>query len=108
MRTYAALAMLACGLAFAFDSRVEAKEPDASSEAPIRAAADAFVAAFDKGDAQGVASLWVENGTLAEEGGEVLKGREAIAGRYAEFFEAYPGSTLKVDVTSIHFVTPEM
>lgn len=76
-----------------------------SPEAAIRATADAFVKAFNRGDAKAVAALWTANGSLADERGEIFKGRKAIEDQYAAFFKAYPGAKMEVTIKSIEFPT---
>ena len=65
---------------------------DASDQAAIRATADAFVKAFNRGDAQAVAALWTPNGSMVNDRGQTFKGRQAIADEYAAFFKQQPGS----------------
>lgn len=82
----------------------EAPSPDTA----IRATADAFVKAFDRGDARAVAALWTEDGTMADDRGEIFKGRKAIEDQYAKFFKAYPGAKMEITVKSVDFPTPSM
>jgi uncharacterized protein (TIGR02246 family) len=77
-------------------------------EQAVRASARAFVDAFNKNDAKGVAGLWTESGSLAEDDGEILKGREAIEKAYAGFFKQHPGAKLVVQVRSVHFPSPQL
>ncbi len=79
-----------------------------SAEAAIRANADAFIKAFDHGDAKAVAALWTENGTLADEQGQNFKGRKAIEEEYAAFFKEHSGLKINVAIQSIEFPTPTM
>ena len=53
-----------------------AEEPtrQRKDEAAIRATADAFLKAFNRGDAKAVAALWTENGTLADRSRPVVQG----------------------------------
>jgi len=83
------------------------KKTDAvSAEAAIRATADAFVTAFNKGDAKAVANLWAPNGTLTADGDQVLKGRKAIEDEYAALFKEHPTARMQVGIKSIEFPTP--
>ena len=69
------------------------KKSEASpAAAAIRASEQAFVAAFNRGDAKAVAALWTANGSLADEQGQVYKGRKAIEDEYATFFLANAGA----------------
>src|SRR5580698_5536852 len=90
----------------------EAKPDEAKPAAPkegetaIRATADAFVKFFNAGDAKGVASLWTPNGTVADQEGNVFKGRDAIEQQYAGLFKAHPTARMRVAIKSIEFPTP--
>jgi uncharacterized protein (TIGR02246 family) len=83
------------------------KKTDAvSPEGTIRATANAFVAAFNKGDAKAVANLWVPDGTLTDDSDQVLKGRKAIEDEYAGLFKEHPTARMQVGIKSIEFPTP--
>ena len=85
----------------------EAAQPS-KDEAAVRATADAFIKAFNRGDAKAVAALWTPNGTLADDRGEIFKGRETIENQYASFFKAQPGAKIEIAIQSIDFPTPGM
>ena len=53
--------------------------PAADVKARIMAANDAWVAAFGKGDAAGLAALYTETATMLPPGADMQKGRAAIA-----------------------------
>jgi uncharacterized protein (TIGR02246 family) len=76
------------------------------SEAAIRASAEAFIKAFNARDAKAVANLWTANGTVADEQGNVFKGRKAIEEQYAALFKAHPTARMQVAIKSIDFPTP--
>ena len=57
-----------------------------ADEQAIRAAAQAFVRAFEKGDANAVAAAWTEEGEYVDEDGTPVRGRAALAKAYADFF----------------------
>jgi uncharacterized protein (TIGR02246 family) len=75
-------------------------EPATGDDA-IRKSCQAFAAAFNKGDAKAVASLWTEDGDYIDESGREFKGREAIEREYASFFAANPGVQIKIVVDSV-------
>ena len=79
----------------------------ADDAAAIRASSDAFVAAFDKGDAKAVAELWTADGQLVDEAGEVYSGRPAIEAAYAKFFQEHPGVKIKVTIDSVRMLNAE-
>jgi hypothetical protein len=84
-RLCATLAVLALAISA---KAAEKKTPAAESDdTAIRATAEAFVKAFNRGDAKAVAGLWTEKGTMADERGEIFKGRKAIEAQYAALFK---------------------
>lgn len=60
-----------------------------------------FTAAFNRGDAKAVAAHWTEDGDYVDENGQEFHGRAAIAEEYKEFFTAYPGVKIQLDVESL-------
>lgn len=64
----------------------------------------ATVEAFNKGDAEAIANLFMEKGELVDENGNVFSGREQIAGLFKAFFEKFPGATLQMEVTGVRTV----
>jgi uncharacterized protein (TIGR02246 family) len=76
-----------------------------AEDASIRATAEAFTKAFNAGDAKAVANLWTPNGTVADDQGNVFKGRKAIEGQYAALFKAHPTARMHVAIKSIEFPT---
>lgn len=80
-------------------------ESTVADEAAIRAGSQAFVAAFNKGDAKAVAALWTETGEYVDDRGEVFAGRKAIEEEYATFFKANPGHKIRLIVDSIKLLS---
>lgn len=66
--------------------------------AAVRRAADAYAVAFNAGDDKALGDQWTLGAEL-EEGGTLLKGREAIVASLKQWRSIHPKSTLKVDVT---------
>ncbi|MDH3718311.1 MAG: SgcJ/EcaC family oxidoreductase [Planctomycetota bacterium] len=60
-----------------------------------------FTAAFNRGDAQAVAAHWTEDGDYVDENGQKYHGRAAIEKEYKNFFTAYPGVKIKLEVKSL-------
>lgn len=90
------------------DAKPAEAAPAATKEgdAAIRATADAFVKAFNARDAKAVADLWTANGTVADDEGNVFKGRKVIEDEYAALFKAHPTARMQVAVKSIDFPAP--
>jgi uncharacterized protein (TIGR02246 family) len=85
------------------------KEPqdNAQQEAALMKTAEAFVEAFDKGDAKAVAAFWLPDGDYVEQTGRLLKGRKAIEEAFAGFFAESKGMKLRIDVASMRFLNPD-
>lgn len=98
------LILAACGTAQA----AENKEESAAAEVAIRQSGAEFTKAFNRGDAAAIAELWMENGTLADERGEIFKGRKAIQQQYASLFKAEPGAKIEIAIQAIDFPTSAM
>jgi uncharacterized protein (TIGR02246 family) len=104
---FAGLPALVCALllrpGFANPGKEDAKEGDA-----IQKQGEAFIEAFQKGDAKGVAALWAEDGEYTDLSGQQLKGRDAIEKAFAVFFTNNMGLKVRITSDSLHFVTPEV
>jgi uncharacterized protein (TIGR02246 family) len=86
-----------CQIALAADS--------ACAEDAIRQSAKDFTDAYNRGDADAVAALWMKDGEYTI-GNDTVKGRDAIAKLYAGFFKAHPGSKMTVKIGSIRVLAP--
>jgi uncharacterized protein (TIGR02246 family) len=75
-----------------------------ADEKAIRESAQAFTDAFDRGDAKAVADLWSADGDYIDENGQRVRGRDAIARAYEEFFAANPGVKIKVEIDNIRLL----
>ena len=99
-------------LAWAGGSKPTAVQPPEKkidpAEEPILKSADAFVQAFNKGDAKALAAAWTEKGTFTAADGKKLSGREAIEKAFTTLFAERKGLQLRIEVEDIRFVTPEV
>jgi uncharacterized protein (TIGR02246 family) len=75
-------------------------------EKAIRLVVDAFSKAYNSGDAKTIASLFVADGEIVNEEGEIVQGREGIQRTFADIFKAHPKSQIKVSIQSLRFVGP--
>jgi len=75
-------------------------------EAALQKAAEAFVAAFNKGDAQAVAAHWAPDGDYIDQEGKLLKGRKAIEKAMQGFFAENKGAKLRINIGSVRLVSP--
>src|SRR4051812_18219429 len=83
-----------------------ARQEGGEDEKAIRATAEAFTQAFNRGDAKAVAALWNADGEYVDEDGSRFQGREAIQTEYAAFFKDHAKAKIHVEITSIRFVGP--
>lgn len=90
----------------AYATATNASAADLPGEAAIKATADEFAKAFDRGDAKAVAALWTTGGTVTDEQGAVFNGRQAIEDQYAALFKARPNARIKISIQSIELPTP--
>src|SRR5690348_5905059 len=67
--------------------------------AAIEKSARAFIEAFDKGDANALATFWTPDGDYTDETGRHLKGREAIEKAFKSFFAENQGAKLRIEST---------
>ncbi len=81
---------------------------DRNDQAAIAKNAEAFVAAFHKGDAKALAAFWTPDGDYTNQTGRHLQGRDAIAKAFSGFFAENKGLQLRIDSLSLRFVTPEV
>jgi uncharacterized protein (TIGR02246 family) len=93
----------ACGSG---SSPARAADPD-PQEAAITRTAEAFVEAFEKGDAKTVASFWTPDGDYVDPSGRVLNGRPAIEKDFANLFTENKGLKLRIEVASLKFPTAD-
>ncbi len=76
-------------------------------EKAIKALVDAFVAAFNAGNAAAIADTYTETAIVVDEQGERVEGRAAIRARLAASFADNPGSRIAIQVDSLRFLGPE-
>ena len=100
---------VAASLGIASSSAAAPKSSAAPTQTDaIRASADEFTSAFNKGDAKAVAALWTPDGTETDEQGTIFKGRQAIEAEYAKLFKARPDARIQIEVHSIDFPAPNV
>ena len=88
-------------------SPVPRQEQSAAEIAAIRAESEAFVAAFNKGDAKAVAALWTEDGEYIDDTGRRFAGREAIEKGYAEYFAGNPNTKIQITIDSLRLLSDD-
>lgn len=83
------------------------EDPAAAQQAAIAKKAQAFIEAFHKGDAQALAAFWTPDGDYVDVSGRLLKGRKAIAEDFARQFAENKGLTLRIELASVRYLTPD-
>ncbi len=100
-----ALFCVGAGLGSLADANADQVKPD---EAPIRAAAEAFVRAFNAHDAKAVSALFLTEAKVITEAGEIIDGRKQIEKNFADLFAAQKQAKIEVTVGSILFIGGEL
>jgi uncharacterized protein (TIGR02246 family) len=77
-----------------------------ADEEAIRQADDAFVKAYEQGDAKSIAALFTVDAEYVDESGNVFQGREAIEQSLTEFFTENPNCKLEMNIDTIRFIGP--
>jgi len=87
-----------------------AAEPidNAKEEAAIQKSAEAFVEAFNSGDAKAVAAFWTPDGDMVDREGHQVKGRKAIEAAYQKFFADAKGAKLFIRIGSLRVARPDL
>lgn len=102
---------LALGLAVAVAVAVVGKLPTRADEAKETGKgkrAQAFIEAFDKGEAKTCASFWTEAGDYVDQTGRQYKGRDAIEKLYKKVFSENKGAKLTITVSALRKVTDDV
>lgn len=78
-----------------------AEKQQAVEEKAVRATAEAFVTAFDKGDAKALAAMWTSDCEYVDENGRIYRGRDSIEKEYSAFFAANPNLKMETTISSV-------
>src|SRR4029079_9969469 len=78
---------------------------DTAAESAVRQSARQFTEAYDNANVEAIAAQWAPDAEYVV-GQNRIKGREAIAKLYGEFFKANPGSKMQVKIESIRVLAP--
>ena len=98
-------AMLACLLLIVPVAMAAGPTED---EKALKKRADAFVEAFNKGDAASLAAFWTEDADYVDQVGRTTKGRNALEKTYAKLFAERQGRRkLSITTTSMRMVKPD-
>jgi uncharacterized protein (TIGR02246 family) len=92
-------------------AKAEASRPaddHPEARAAIKALDEAFLKAFNAGDAKAIAETFTQNAQILDEDGLVTEGRAAILDRFAASFEESPGATITLEPKPVSFLTDEL
>lgn len=81
--------------------------PENPELAAIRKTSEAFVEAFNKADAKGIAQLWAKEGEYVDESGQVTVGRLKIEELYQTFLASHPKMQIKVQIDSLRLLSDQ-
>jgi uncharacterized protein (TIGR02246 family) len=81
---------------------------EADDKTAIAKAGEAFVDAFHKGDAKGVAAAFTADAEITEENGQQVKGRDAIEKGFEEMFAQNKGLKIGIQSQALKFITPDV
>src|SRR5512137_2557355 len=99
-------AMMAWGLASAVGAEADRQAAD---EAAIRKAVESYVAAFNKGDAKALASMWSPEAVYVNPiSGEQVTGRDQIEKQFAAIFTDSKDAKLEAKTNSVKFISPNV
>jgi uncharacterized protein (TIGR02246 family) len=97
------------GLALLAGPAARAEEKANSKEAAaLKARAEEFTKAFDKGDAKALAAFWTADGDYVDQAGHTLSGRKAIEAAFEKQFEATKGARLRITTTSLRVLKDDL
>jgi uncharacterized protein (TIGR02246 family) len=98
---------LTLALALSVGAAAQDKQPT-DAEKTARAQSDAYVAAFNKGDVQTLASMYSDDAQYTTDDGTVIAGKEAILKGLKDFFTKNKGAKLEVKIDSARLLTPDV
>jgi uncharacterized protein (TIGR02246 family) len=102
-----AVALLGYGLV-SNSARSEDPSRHAEDVQAIKQAADAYSAAFEKGDVDRLLSYWSPDAEFIDESGKVTQGRQAIAEVLRKSQASLKGYKLKLEGSQLRFVTADV
>jgi uncharacterized protein (TIGR02246 family) len=101
------LTLILAFIAIALSPVAGAAQGDAERRQAVHKTAEAFVAAYAKGDAKAIASFWLPDADYKDLTGRTISGRAAIQQAFAEAFAQSSNMQLRIEVASLKFPTPQ-
>jgi uncharacterized protein (TIGR02246 family) len=85
-----------------------AKRDRSDPLAAVRAVRHRFLQAMNRGDRQAAVSLWATDGDVANQAGELIRGRKAITRQLDVLFSTADRPKLVLDTVSLRLLTPRV
>ena len=79
-----------------------------ADEAEIDALIENWIAAHDSGNAEALAKFYTADADFIGIDGQLINGRDAVVGMYAEVFRHLPGNKANVSVNSRRFIASDI
>jgi len=95
-------------LAQSQDTKTAKLDDDQGELDALKASAEQFEAAFNKGDAATIATQFAENAEVVDEDGNVVEGRENIQSRFAEIFKNFPKAQVAIEQSGLRLLSPDV
>lgn len=77
-------------------------------ERALKALADAYLKAYNAGDAAALAAMFTEDAEMTTDNGDRLRGRPTIEGVFGAMFRQRPGARLSIEPASLRFLGPDV
>ncbi len=94
-------------LAFATTALAQDKQLS-DAEKAAKTQTDAYIAAFNKGDARALAAMFADDAQYTSDDGETVIGRAAVLEGLTKFFTKNKGAKLDVQIESARFLTSDV
>jgi uncharacterized protein (TIGR02246 family) len=109
MRTRILAATILAGLALCLAAAVAQRAtPSSPEEDALRKEIEAYTAAYNKGDVAAIMAFWAQSAEYVDDDGTVTRGKDAIAALFRTALADRKGKTLRVKVTSLRVLRPDL
>lgn len=77
-------------------------------EQALKTVAQAYIQAYNAGNARALAAMFTDDAEMIDENGERIKGKQAIENVFAAMFRDRPGATLAITPASLRWISPDV
>lgn len=88
--------------------KAPAGAPVSEEEAALHKAAAAYSAAFAKGDAEALLTMWTPDAEFIDDNGKTYRGRDALAPLFTKSLSSFKGYKITSKLTSVRFVKADV